>query len=120
MQKFHQIMLLLLLQRKRKLYMNEHIYKWALHLRKLYMNEHIYEWALHLRNNLFGRFCFSLDSDILLNWNGGDFLGFGWLKHVLKCHDKWFRNHVPLHNFIENDSTKLAIFVQIASYFNHK
>jgi hypothetical protein len=53
-------------------------------------------------------------------WFGGDFLWFGWLKHVLKCPERWFRNRVSLHNFIEKDSIGLTIFIQIAPYFNHK
>jgi hypothetical protein len=30
------------------------------------------------------------------------------------------KNCVPLRSFIKKDSIGLAIFVQIASYFNHK
>jgi hypothetical protein len=46
--------------------------------------------------------------------------GFGWLKQVFKCHEGWFKNHVPLCNFIEEDSIGVAIFVQIVSYFTNK
>jgi hypothetical protein len=40
--------------------------------------------------------------------------------NVFKCLERCLQNHVPLHNFIEKDSTKLVIFVQIVPYFNHK
>jgi hypothetical protein len=57
------------------------------------------------------------NNHILLDENGGDFLWFGWLKHVLKCHEKGLKNSVSLHNFIEKDSIGLAMFVQIAPNF---
>jgi hypothetical protein len=32
----------------------------------------------------------------------------------------WLKNHVPLYSFIKKESMGLAIFVQLAPYFNHK
>jgi len=38
------------------------------------------------------------------------------LWHILKCLERWLRNGVLLHNFIEKDSTRLTIFIQIVTY----
>ncbi len=59
----------------------------------------------------FGEFIFSLDIHIFYDWNGRDFLWFGWFKHVLKCPETHLRNVVPLHNFIEHELTIITIFV---------
>jgi hypothetical protein len=83
------------------------------------LSKHYFEWPLHLLNKFFGRFFFIRYSHMTwLKW--WCFYLFEWLKHVLKCFERWSRNYVSLHSFIEKDSTWLAIFVQIAPYFNHK
>jgi hypothetical protein len=43
------------------------------------------------------------------------------VKNVFKCPKRWLSNHVwPLHNFIKNNSIGLAMFAQVATYFDHK
>jgi hypothetical protein len=51
----------------------------------------------------FWYFFSSLDTHILLDCD--DFLWFGWIKHVLKCHEIWFKNYAPLCSFIEQELT---------------
>jgi hypothetical protein len=61
---------------------------------------HYFEWPLQLWNNLFGRFSFFIR-----------FSNTSWLKHVLKCFERWLKNYVSMCNFIEKESTWITIFI---------
>jgi hypothetical protein len=85
------------------------------HLQDIILNDHNVYWFIY-----FGEFIFSLDTHIFYDWNGCDCLWFGWFKHILKCPRTHFKNVVPLWSFIEKETTRITIFVQIDSYFNHQ
>jgi hypothetical protein len=74
------------------------------------LNDHYVYWFIY-----FGEFIFSFNSQFLCDWNGCDYLWFGWFKHVLKCPKTRLKNVVPLHNFIEKESPRITIFVPIDS-----
>jgi len=84
------------------------------------LSRHYFEWPSHLQDNLFGRFVFSLDIHVLLDWNGGDFLWFGCLKHVFKCPKRWLKNRVPLCNFVKKRFNRINNICSIFSIYTHK
>jgi hypothetical protein len=77
-----------------------------------------FEWPLHLRNNLFSSFFF-------IRYSHTSWLKWWWFFVIwiiqtcpFKFPKTWFRNCVPLRNFIKNDSIGLKIFVQISPYLS--
>jgi hypothetical protein len=76
-------------------------------------------WPLHIWNNLFNEYFLITYSCISwLKWWW--FFAIWMIKMYPQVPWKWLKNCVPWCNFIKKDSIRLTIFVQIASYSNHK